>query len=168
MDDLEMHLQTLLIHILRQSYITGFEIVSAYDEDWPHTFAFISCMRNGAVEPFRVSLERMVPNDICFFPYEGHCQTCSFDVISLYSSLAACILRPPYEADHLGVYRRDLGAILDDFERRLVPQEYRQKPARVHWAYVEGYITWFYRVSHPIMTSCAPEGPPRLAYLEVL
>lgn len=34
--------------------------------------------------------------------------------------------------------------------------------------YDEDYMTWFYTVSHPIMTPDVPEGPPRPVNLEEL
>lgn len=33
-----------------------------------------------------------------------------------------------------------------------------------HWHYVDGYMTWFYIVSHPVMTPDAPGRPPRPAH----
>lgn len=53
--------------------ITGFESASAYSEDWPHADAFVSYRGNGVVESFRVSLEHMVPDGVCFCTYVGHC-----------------------------------------------------------------------------------------------
>lgn len=38
----------------------------------------------------------------------------------------------------------------------------------VHWAYDDDYMTWFYRVSHPIMTPNAPGRPLRPTNYEVL
>lgn len=58
--------------------------------------------------------------------------------------------------------------ILDDFKSHLVPEEYQREPPHVHWACVKGYLTWFYRVSHPILTPDSLEEPSRPANLEVL
>lgn len=78
------------------------------------------------------------------------------------------ILRPPHEYAPPSVPRRDLQAILNDFESHLIPKEYPREPTHVHWICVEGYMTWFYRVSHHIMTPDAPREPPRPANQEVL
>lgn len=72
------------------------------------------------------------------------------------------IPRAPYEVAPLGFRRRDLQAILDDFESHLVLEEYFRELDDRYLAYVEGYMTWFYMVSHPIMTSDAL-GEPTLA-----
>lgn len=59
------------------------------------------------------------------------------------------------------VLHRDLDVILKDYEHNLIPDVYRRVPTRIFWAYAEGYITWFYRVSHPIMTQDTPGRSPK-------
>lgn len=58
--------------------------------------------------------------------------------------------------------------LLDDLKSHLVPGEYRQEIAHVQWAYGDGYLTWFYMMSYPIMTPDAPKGLLRSTNLKVL
>lgn len=105
-----------------------------------------SLQGNGTTESFRVSLDRMVPDDNFFYLYEGHHQTRLFDVISVYSGWLACgsylmypylpekimclfdyihtIQRPLYESAPLRVFGRDLGEMLDHFVSYLISKEY--------------------------------------------
>lgn len=57
-----------------------------------------------------------------------------------------------YESAPSTVYHKDLDAVLDDFESHHVSEEYRKILALVHWPYRDNYMTWFYMVSHFIMT----------------
>ncbi|XP_058784587.1 uncharacterized protein LOC131659411 [Vicia villosa] len=50
----------------------------------------------------------------------------------------------------------------------MVPEEARATRAESDWSCVEGYITWYYRVSHPYMLPAAPRDPPRPAHEEIL
>lgn len=71
------------------------------------------------------------------------------------------ILRPPYKAAPSSVCRRDLHAILDDIKSHVVLEEYYRKSTHAHRACVEGYLTWFFRMSHPIMMLDTLGEPPR-------
>src|SRR4051812_3039930 len=51
--------------------------------------------------------------------------------------------------------------------KRATREEYRRMQATQEWHCVEGYVTWFYRVSHSLMTPDAP-GAPRPTYEEIL
>ncbi|XP_058766868.1 uncharacterized protein LOC131640495 [Vicia villosa] len=78
------------------------------------------------------------------------------------------ILRSPFEAAPDTISRVGLTAIFVDWAHHLVTEEYRRLVATQSWHCVDGYMTWFYRVSHPLMTLEAPEDPPRLAHEEIL
>src|SRR3954464_519133 len=57
--------------------------------------------------------------------------------------------------------------MFDDWEHHVVPEEYRRMRVTQDCHCVEGYVTWFYRVSHPLLTPGAP-GAPRPAHEEIL
>lgn len=78
------------------------------------------------------------------------------------------ILRHLLKYTHHTIWRRDLDAILDNFKSHLIPKEYHRVLAFVYWSYLDGFMTWFYSMSHPIMTPDAPERPHRPANCEVL
>lgn len=40
--------------------------------------------------------------------------------------------------------------------------------ATIQWSCVKDYTTWFYSVSHPIMTPDTPGCPPRPTHEEIL
>ena len=46
--------------------------------------------------------------------------------------------------------------------------EYQSKTTISQWSYVDNYMTWFYSVSHPIMTPNALERPSMPAHEEIL
>ena len=50
----------------------------------------------------------------------------------------------------------------------MVLEEARMMQAPISWHCVEGYVTWFYTVSHPIMTLDALGRPPRPAHEDIL
>lgn len=125
------------------SSITGWEVVSAYTEDWPRVAAFASYRGNNVIESFQVYLDRTIADDIAFCIYRGHRETRQLDVISLYSEWLTCgsslmylylhervihqfgylqiILSPLSEFSPSTFHRRDLAAILEDFKSHLVP-----------------------------------------------
>lgn len=63
---------------------------------------------------------------------------------------------------------RDLNVILEVLESHLVPKIYRIVSIFVQWAYADGYLTWFYKVSHSIMTPNVLGRSPRSSNHEVL
>src|SRR4051812_45396051 len=77
------------------------------------------------------------------------------------------IPRSPFEAAPDRVTRVQLTAIWDDRAHHVVPEEYRRMRVTQDWHSVEGYVTWFCRVSHPLLTPDAP-GAPRPAHEEIL
>ncbi|XP_058780319.1 uncharacterized protein LOC131653945 [Vicia villosa] len=78
------------------------------------------------------------------------------------------IARSPFEAAPDTVTRVSLTPIFKDWAHHLVPEEYRRTVATQAWHCVDGYVTWFYRVSHPLMTPDAPGDPPMPAHEEIL
>lgn len=84
-----------------------------------------------------------------------------FRVSSYYSktSLYVCSSNSP---------RKDHDVILNGFYSHLVSVETRSVPMGEPLAYAQGYINWFYRVSHPYMTPDVAGVPPRHTHQEIL
>ena len=78
------------------------------------------------------------------------------------------ILRHPSDYAPPTVHHRDLGVILEDLDSHVVLEEYRRVSTPVNWAYAYCYITWFYGVSHPIMTPYTPGRSPRPSNQNIL
>ncbi|XP_058774201.1 uncharacterized protein LOC131648465 [Vicia villosa] len=78
------------------------------------------------------------------------------------------IPRSPTQASRDTIARWDLNDIFEDWEQHMVPEEYRLMQESSSWQYVEGYVIWFYTVSHPIMTLDALGHPPRSAHEKIL
>src|SRR3954466_481488 len=75
--------------------------------------------------------------------------------------------RSPFEDALDTVIRVQLTAMFEDWEHHVVPEEYRRMWVPQDCHSVEGYVTWFYRVSHPLLTPDAP-GAPRPAHKKIL
>ncbi|XP_045802500.1 uncharacterized protein LOC123896111 [Trifolium pratense] len=57
----------------------------------------------------------------------------------------------------------------EELELRMIDEAMRGQPVTSPWDTGPGYMSWFYRVSHPIMRPVqSPESPPRPPNLEVL
>ncbi|XP_058759025.1 uncharacterized protein LOC131632257 [Vicia villosa] len=78
------------------------------------------------------------------------------------------IPRSLFEAAIDTITRRAFTNTFQNWEHHLVPEEYREMRAFQSWHYVDGYVTWFFKVSHPIMTPDAPWRPPRPAYEKLM
>lgn len=78
------------------------------------------------------------------------------------------VMRSPFVFSPNNIVRRHLDDILADYESHLVPEEYKSMLATSQWSYVDGYMTWFNSVSHPVMILYALECPPRPAHEEIL
>ncbi|XP_058746810.1 uncharacterized protein LOC131619762 [Vicia villosa] len=50
----------------------------------------------------------------------------------------------------------------------MVPEKEQATRGESDWSCVKGYITWYYRVSHPYMLPAAPRDPPRPSHEEIL
>lgn len=48
-----------------------------------------------------------------------------------------------------------MDAMFDDYESHLVPDESHNTISNRDWSYVDGYIRWFFRVSHLYMVQAA-------------
>src|SRR3954462_5898147 len=77
------------------------------------------------------------------------------------------IPRSPFEAAPDKVSRVQLTAIWEDWQHHVVPQEYRLTRVTQDWHSEEGYVTWFYPVSHPLLRPDVPDAP-RPAHEEIL
>lgn len=63
---------------------------------------------------------------------------------------------------------RHLYDIFAVYESHMVPEEYQSMSVTSQWSYVDNYMTWFYGVSHPVMTPETPRHSPRPAHEEIL
>ena len=170
--------------------ISGWGSFPDYTEAMPRARAFIPLRGNQAVDPYRVYLDRLAAEDIRYDVYADHRGTRPFDDISLFSGWLACsstitvpylpervmrqfgytqtIPRHPAVSAPLGLTRREIDDIFADYEHHLVPEEARATTAPTDWACADGYISWFFTVSHPYMVPTAPGSPPRPAHQEIL
>lgn len=145
---------------------------------------------NDIVWSFRMYIDRTQHDEINWRPYTTHRDIFTLDPILFYSWWLACgrhmmwwylpeectrqfgyvniILRSPFESASNSIVCRHLYDILADYEIHLVSEECRSMSATIQWPYVNGYMTWFYSVSHPVMTPDAPGRPPRSTHEEIL
>lgn len=66
------------------------------------------------------------------------------------------------------IVHKHLDNILADYKSHIVPDEYRSMSSTSQWSYAEGYMTWFYSVSHPVMTLDTHGHPPKPAHEEII
>lgn len=64
--------------------------------------------------------------------------------------------------------RRQMDEMFDDYESHLVPEEAQSTIAPSDWSYVDGYIRWFFRVSHLYMVQAPPRDSPKPTHQEIL
>lgn len=64
--------------------------------------------------------------------------------------------------------RRHMDDMFDDDENHLISEEARSIIAPCEWSYVDGYIRWFFRVSHSYMVQAAPRDPPKPTHQKIL
>ncbi|XP_058733766.1 uncharacterized protein LOC131605426 [Vicia villosa] len=146
--------------------------------------------RASRFSPRRCGLDRNAVEDVRYDCYAEHQETVPFDEIALYSgwlasssAILVCYLpervmrqfgyaqtipRDPIVSAPITMTRRQLDEVFADWENHMVPEEARATRAKSDWSCVEGYITWYYRVSHPYMLPATPGDPPRLAHEEIL
>lgn len=79
------------------------------------------------------------------YPYFSEQVMCWFDYLHI-------ILKHPSKFAPPTNRHIDLIVILDDFENHLVLVEYCIVLAQIHWTYANNYMTWFYMMSHHIVT----------------
>ncbi|CAL5208186.1 unnamed protein product [Lathyrus oleraceus] len=58
--------------------------------------------------------------------------------------------------------------MFNDYEGHLVSEEAHATIIERDWSYVEGYIRWFFRMSHLYMVQAASEDPHRPVHQEIL
>ncbi|XP_058754452.1 uncharacterized protein LOC131627631 [Vicia villosa] len=156
----------------------------------PRTARYVLQRGNNTVVPYHVYLERTVHKDIRWMPFTDYRDVVPFDRIALYSGWLVCgtntmvrylpercirqfgrvqmIPRSSFEAAPDTVTRVGLPTIFEDWAHHLVPEEYQHMVATQGWHLVDEYVTWFYRMSHPLMTPDTPGDPPRPAHEEIL
>ena len=58
--------------------------------------------------------------------------------------------------------------MFNDYLSHLVQEEAQSTINKSDWSYVNEYIRWFFKVSHPYMVQTSPEDPPRPSHQEKL
>ncbi|XP_058765318.1 uncharacterized protein LOC131638792 [Vicia villosa] len=111
---------------------------------------------NQVTDPYRHALDRMTAEDIRYDSYTEYREAIPFDEISLYTGWLA--------ASSTII----LDEVFVDWEHHMVHEEARATITEHEWSYVEGYISWYYRVSHPYMLPATDGDPPRPAHEEIL
>lgn len=151
--------------------------------------AFSPLRENQTIKPFRVYLDRLVVEDMQFNNCVDHRQTQPFDYIVLYYGWLACgsrftaphllecvmqnfsytqtILKHYVVSAHPALTRRQIDDVFAGFKSHLVSKEARNIKVVNDWSYVEGYIRWFFMVSHPYMVHAAPGDPPKSSHQEI-
>ncbi|XP_058733393.1 uncharacterized protein LOC131605002 [Vicia villosa] len=170
--------------------IIGWGEVSDYTESMPRARAFVPLRGNRVSDPNRHCLNRMAAEDFRYKFYDDHRETVLWDDIALYSGWLAAIStiivryllervmrqfsyqqtisRHPSDSAYIAMTSQQLDDVFVDWEHHIVPDEARETRSEVDWSYVNGYINWYYRVSHSYMIPTAPGSPPRPAHEEIL
>ncbi|XP_058765349.1 uncharacterized protein LOC131638819 [Vicia villosa] len=132
----------------------------------------------------------MATENIHFDCYVDHRETIPFDEIVLYSGwlAASSTIIVHYLSDHvmhkfgyqqtithmpsdpviIAMTYWQLDEVFVDWEHHMVPNEAQTTRLEVDWSCVDGYITWYYKVSHPYMFPTAPGSPPRPTHEKIL
>ncbi|CAJ2647685.1 unnamed protein product [Trifolium pratense] len=162
-----------------------------YREEMPRNATFSTGQGHRDPVMYRQFLDNMQVSDFEFCPYDGHrhvrplIDVCWFSGWLRCGSLKAKHLpeRVLRQFGHVQGIPRDPAAgaparmsllqidrvFMEEVEMRMIDEEMRGPTVVRAWDHVPGYISWFYKVSHPIMRPiAAPEAPPRPANLEVL
>ncbi|XP_058742104.1 uncharacterized protein LOC131614550 [Vicia villosa] len=166
--------------------IHGYDPDLLYTDDMHRAARYVFQLGNHKVASYWVYLNFTAHDDIKYMPFGDYRDVVLFDRISLYFGWLACgtntmvrymsewclrhfrhvqmIPRSPSEVAPDTITRRALTDIFQDMEHHLVPEEYRGMRASQSWHCVDGHVTWFFKVSHHIMTSDALGRPPRPPY----
>ncbi|XP_045801574.1 uncharacterized protein LOC123895344 [Trifolium pratense] len=140
---------------------------------------------------YRSSLDNIQTYDCVFSPYDGHRQVRPLINACWFSGWLRCgklkakhlpervlrqfqhvqgIPRNPSMSATPGMNLCEIDRVFtEELELRMIDEEMRGRPVTSPWDTELGYMSWFYRVSHPVMRPVqAPESPPRPPNLEVL
>ncbi|XP_045821980.1 uncharacterized protein LOC123914860 [Trifolium pratense] len=157
----------------------------------PHNATFSTGQGHRDPVLYRQFLDNMQVYDFEFCPYDGHrhvrplIDVCWFSgwlrsgplkakhlperVLRQFSHVQG-IPRDPAVAAPAGMSLLQIDRVfMEEVEMRMIDEEMRGPTVARAWNHVFGYISRFYKVSHPIMRLiAAPEPPPRPANLEAL
>ncbi|PNX97562.1 IMP dehydrogenase/GMP reductase related [Trifolium pratense] len=139
---------------------------------------------------YRSSLDNIQTYDCVFSPYDAHRQVrslinaCWFsgwlrcgklkgkhlaELVLRQFQHVQCIPRNPNTSATPGMNLCEIDRVfMEELELRMIDEEMRGQPVASPRDTEPGYMSWFYRVSHPIMRPVqAPGSPPRPPNLEV-
>ncbi|CAJ2646661.1 protein MAIN-LIKE 1-like [Trifolium pratense] len=162
-----------------------------YSEGMPRNAKFVPGAGHREPSSYRNSLDNIQTYDCVFSPYDDHrhvrplINSCWFSGWLRCGNLKAKHLpeRVLRQFKHVqGIPRKpDLSAtpgmslceidrvFMEELDLRMIAEEMRGQAVVSAWDHEPGYMTWFYKVSHPVMRPVqAPVSPPRPPNLEVL
>ncbi|XP_045791804.1 protein MAIN-LIKE 1-like [Trifolium pratense] len=162
-----------------------------YSEGMPRNAKFVPGAGHREPSSYRNSLDNIQTYDCVFSPYDDHrhvrplINSCWFSGWLRCGNLKAKHLteRVLRQFKHVqGIPRKpDLSAtpgmslceidrvFMEELDLRMIAEEMRGQAVVSAWDHEPGYMTWFYKVSHPVMRPVqAPASPPRPPNLEVL
>ncbi|XP_058746900.1 uncharacterized protein LOC131619875 [Vicia villosa] len=142
-------------------YIIGWEEVSTYTEVMPLSSRFFPRQGNQHPDPYKRDLDRMVAEDIKYVCYAAHREMVKFgcylpERVMRQFGFEQTIPRDPTASAPISMTRMQLEEVFADWEQHVVHEEARAMPPDHDWSCVEGYISWYYKVSHP--TCFQPES----------
>ncbi|XP_050920222.1 uncharacterized protein LOC127137843 [Lathyrus oleraceus] len=149
-----------------------------------------SSSRRRQVSHSDISLPTSSSEDMHFNNYVDHRETRPFNNIILYSVWLACgsrltFLHLPERvmrqfnytqtiSRHLVVSAppamtyRDMNLMFDDYLSHLIMDEVLSAIVESDWSYIDVYLKWFFRVSHPYMVQAALGDPLMSAHQKLL
>ncbi|CAJ2668136.1 unnamed protein product [Trifolium pratense] len=162
-----------------------------YSEGMPRNAKFVPGAGHREPSSYRNSLDNIQTYGCVFSPYDDHrhvrplINSCWFSGWLRCGNLKAKHLpeRVLRQFKHVqGIPRKpDLSAtpgmslceidrvFMEELDLRMIAEEMRGQAVVSAWDHEPGYMTWFYKVSHPVMRPVqAPASPPRPPNLEVL